>query len=178
MDRQPRSLHPQLEGFESRELLSTGSGAMAAVGHSPARYLSLDGTLHGHYVVVSPLPDAGTTYRAIGSGRVSDLGRASLKGTMKSIGFIAQGVAQGDITLARPRGKITLHLTGVPQFGGPQGLPSVFTFGITAATGKFKGDHGYGSATLTMVPRTSSVGIQPGQSGTFTLVLSTRVLPL
>ncbi len=123
MDRCHRSLQPQVESFEPRALLSAGIGGMANVGRGSTRFISLKGTFHGHYVVVSSFPDAGTRYSASGSGRLNDLGRASLKGTLTSTGFIAQGVAQGDVTLARPRGKITLHLTGVPQFGHPKGCP-------------------------------------------------------
>jgi hypothetical protein len=182
MGRRWTQLHPQVEGFEPRTMLSAGMGGAAsravAVARATSGFISLDGTFHGRYVVVSSLPDGGATFRAKGSGHLHGIGRASLKGTFTSVGFIAQGVAQGGITLVRPGDRIALELTSPVEHGGPTELPSVFSVGITGASGKFRGDHGFGSATLTMAPGQASVGLRPGERGTFSLVLSPKAIPL
>jgi hypothetical protein len=182
MSKRERQRHPVVEGFEARALLSVGMGGpssvAAAVGNAPDRSLRLNGTLHGHYVVISPLPDVAKTYDTSGSGRLHGIGRASLNGSLRSLGNVAQGVAEGDITLVRPGGTITIHLTGSQQQGGPIGPPGTFNFGITAATGKFRSAHGSGSASLTLVPEQGGVGTLSGEQGSFTIVLSPRALPV
>jgi hypothetical protein len=181
MGRTGHHWRPQVEGFETRALLSAGLGgasAVAAVAGASTHAFHLQGKFHGEYQVVSPIPDVGATFNARGSGRLHGIGHTSLDGSFRSIGFIANGVAQGDITLVRPNGTITLHLTGPVQHGGPTGLPSVFGVGVTGATGKFKGIHGIGSATLTLVPGQGGGVGGNGGSRTFTLVITPRPLPL
>jgi hypothetical protein len=152
--------------------------AEAISSHHPIRSIRLNGILHGHYGANAPIPDTGTTYVINGAGHVGGFGQASVTGEMHSLGFIAQGHAQGDISLKKAGGTITLHLTGLVQQAGFQPLPSVFSYGITGGTGKYKGAHGVGSATLTLTPSQNGTGGLPSTGGQFTLILTPRALPL
>jgi hypothetical protein len=181
MQKAGRRLRPELENCEARTLLSAGLGSpstVADVARTSRGFVELQGRFHGQYVVASPNPDVGVTFDTSGSGHLRGVGHAGLKGAMRSIGFIAQGMAQGDVTLVRPGGTITIHLTGPVQMGGPTRLPSVFSAGVTGATGKYRGLHGTGSATLKLVPGDRSSGGAGGSAGTFTLVFSPRPMPL
>lgn len=176
-----RKLRPVVEPIESRALLSAGlAGATvgrALVSHSPSVSLHLHGTLRGQFQTNVLIPDAGTTYVIEGAGHVGGFGHASVSGEMHSLGFVIHGHAQGDITLKRAGGTITLHLTSLVQQAGFQPLPGVFSFGITGGTGKYKGAHGTGSATLTLTAGPISLN-PPTEQGHFTLVLTPKALPL
>jgi hypothetical protein len=117
-------------------------------------------------------PDAGSTEILHGSGQVAGIGHATLRGEIHEPGFVALGSAQGDLTLRRPGGTITIHLTGPPGPGGLQNSSGVFTGGITGATGKYRGLHGIGSASLSLTP------VPGGHVGKFSLVLKPSILPL
>jgi hypothetical protein len=182
MAQRRREFRPSVESYELRTLLSAGIGGPSAIGGilppGPARSIHLNGTLYGNYQVSALIPDAGSTYVLSGSGRVHGIGHASVTGEMHSLGFIAEGHAQGDVTLAGPRGTVSLHLTGVMQQGGFQGLPSVFSFSITGGTGKYRRVHESGRATLSLTPAQTSSGALSRGEGTFTLVLTPRPIPL
>ncbi len=170
MNQRRRGLHPTVEACESRALLSAGIGSppaiVAMVSHHPARSVRLVGTFQGQYQVNGAIPDVGKTYVIAGSGSVRGHVRASVAGSLHSLGFIAQGEALGDLTLQGARGSVTLHLTG-PSQAGFQPLPSQFSFTTTGGTGRYRRIHASGTATLTLTPGTG----QPGEQGTFTLVL-------
>jgi hypothetical protein len=141
-------------------------------GHNPTRSIHLHGTLQGQYQTNAPIPDTGTTYVLQGTGHVGGFGHASVTGNMHSLGFIAQGHAQGDLTVKGAGGTITLHLTAVVQQAGFQPLPSAFSYDITGGTGKYAGAHGSGSATLTSPQGSNGAGGLPSTGGQFTLVLT------
>src|SRR5262249_46736448 len=155
-----REVHPTVESYESRSLLSGGIGGQAAimgmVSRGPAHSIRLDGTFEGQYQVNVPNPDVGKAYDITGSGHVRGIRRASITGDLHSLGFIAQGNAQGDLTLKGPRGTLRLHLTG-PQQAGFQPLPSQFSFTTSGGTGQYRKIHESGTATLVLTP---------GQTGT------------
>jgi hypothetical protein len=177
-----RGRNPQLEAIEPRALLSGGIGglpaAAAGLPPGPAPFLRLDGTLGGHYHVNPSIPDVGTTYVANGSGHVHGVGHAFVTGKLHSIGFIAEGHAQGDLYLAGANGTITLHLTGVEQHGGPQGLPDVFQFSVTGGTGKYSGVEDTGTAIYVGIPAPTAAGAQAAGHGRFVLVLTSDPMPL
>jgi hypothetical protein len=152
--------------------LAGASTAEAISAHNPTRSIRLHGTLRGQYQTNAPIPDAGTTYVLDGSGHIGGFGRASVTGAMHSLGFIAQGHAQGDLTLKGAGGTITLHLTALVQQAGFQPLPSAFSYDITGGTGRYAGAHGAGSATLTLAPGQNGAGSLPNTGGQFTLVLT------
>jgi hypothetical protein len=176
MGQRRREIRPVVEAIESRALLSTGIGGASAFGanvsHSTTGSIRLHGTVHGQYLSQSRIPDVGTTYQLTGAGHVGGLGHASVTGEMHSLGFIAQGRAQGDLTLKRAGGTITLHLTALEQQAEFQALPSGFSYEITGGTGRFKAAHGTGTANLTLVPGQGVAGGFPSGQGQFTLVLT------
>jgi len=177
MEQRRRELHPTVEICESRALLSGGIASppavVAMVSHGPARSVRLGATFHGQYQVNGLIPDAGKTYLIAGAGRVHGQGRASVAGSLHSLGFIAQGQAQGDLTVQGARGTVTLHLTG-PQQAGFQPLPGEFRFTTTGGTGKYRGLHESGTATLALTLGQSGAPGQPIGGGTFTLVLKAK----
>jgi hypothetical protein len=171
-----------VEGVESRTLLSVWMGVASAIGAAAStgslHFIQLDGTLRGHYRANDSLPDAGTTFVTTGSGHVRGIGRTSVTGELHGTGFIFRGSSQGDLTLKGAEGTIDLHLTGVPEQGGFQGLPSVFSFSITGGTGKYRQARESGSATVLMTPGQAGAGSSSAARGTFSLVLTPRALPL
>jgi hypothetical protein len=181
MRRRRRKLRPCVEPIESRALLSAGIGGASAVGamvsHGPIRSIRLDGTLDGRYRVNVVAPDVGKTYAITGSGRVHGIGETSVTGAMHSLGFIARGHAQGDVTRGGARGTLSLHLTGVIQQSGFQGLPSEFRFSITGGTGIYRRVHENGTATLALTPDPAGAGGLSGGQGAFSLVLTPRPIP-
>jgi hypothetical protein len=181
MRQRHRGLRPYLEAIEPRALLSVGIVGPAAAGGTnmpvPAHFLRLNGTFRRHYTASSPIPDVGTTYYPGGSGRVSGVGRAFVTGNLHSIGFIAEGQAQGDLFLSGSRGTITVHLTGGEQQGGPKGLPDVFSFNVTGGTGKYSNIEDTGTAVYVGMPGKTSAGAHATEHGKFVLVLTSNPNP-
>ena len=177
-----RDLRPVFEAIESRTLLSAGIDGAATAGalilHRPVGSVHLHGALTGRFHTGIPIADAGTTYLIDGKGRVGGFGRATVTGDMHSLGFVATGHAQGDLTLKKAGGTITLHLSSPLQQTGFRPLPSVFVYGITSGTGRYRSAHGMGSATLTLTPPPIGTNGLPTQQGQFTLVVTPRALPL
>jgi hypothetical protein len=169
-------MRPVVEGVESRTLLSGMIGGMPAAAASGGQTLQLEGTVQGHYHAVSANPDAGATIVAKGSGHVAGIGRTSAHGELHGTGFILQGQSQGDVTLKGRKGKVTIHLTGVPFQGGFHGVPSVFSFAITGGTGKYRGAHESGTATVMLEP--GKGGVLSATRGGFVLTLTPRAIPL
>jgi hypothetical protein len=181
MGKRSRGRHPELEAVESRALLSGGAGGALStavpISPTPTQFILLNGTLRGHYHANPSIPDVGTTYVASGSGHVHDVGHAFVTGQLHSIGFIAEGHAQGDLYLSGARGTIALHLTGVQQQDGPKGLPDVFSFSVMGGTGKYIGVQDSGTAIYVGIPSHSSAGAQAAQHGRFVLVLTSNPIP-
>jgi hypothetical protein len=170
-----------LEAIEPRALLSGGIVGLPGatiLPSGPAPFIRLDGTLRGHYHVNPAIPDVGTTYVANGSGHVHGVGHAFVTGKLHSIGFIAEGQAQGNLYLAGANGTITLHLTGVEQQGGPKALPDVFHFTVTGGTGKYHGVEDTGTAIYVGVPVQNAARAHAVGHGRFVLVLTSDPPPL
>jgi hypothetical protein len=162
---------PQVESLESMTLLS---GASAAVGGSIAamtsQVLHLDGMIKGTYHEHLPIPDVGKSYTFTGSGQINPLGRSSLSGSVQTLGFIASGHAHGTLVLSNAHGSVTLQLTGPAQQGFAS-LPHTFSYTITSASGKFKGDTGSGMVALTLGTSKTATG-SIVQTGSFTMVFT------
>ena len=111
--------------------------------------IHLKGKIHGTYTVRKANPDTGSTYQLTASGEVHPLGRSEATGSFHTPGNIANGHAEGTLTLSDPKGGVTLTLVGPaqPAFAPP---PSQFAFTITGGTGKFQGAQGSGTATLAL----------------------------
>ncbi len=181
MGRPRREVRLTVESCESRSLLSGGIGGQAAVvgmvsrGSAPS--IRLEAGFSGQYQVNSPVPDVGRTYTITGPGIVHmgpahgrGIHHASVTGDLHSLGFIAQGNAQGDLTLKGPHGTLALHLTG-PQQAGFQPLPSQFRFTTSGGTGRFGKIHESGTAILDLTPGQTGTGGPGSGQGTFTIVL-------
>lgn len=174
MGRRRREFLPTAEFYESRSLLSGGMAHQAAivgmVSRGLAHSIRLNGTFSGRYLVNAPNPDVGKAYDITGSGHVRGIHKASITGDLHSLGFIAQGNAQGDLTLKGPHGTLTLHLTG-PQQAGLLPLPGQFSFMTSGGTRKYRKIHESGTATLVLTPGQTGTGGPGSGQGTFTLVL-------
>ena len=175
------AIRPIVDGCETRTLLSTSAlpAMSAAVARSSAtEVVQLHGTMQGQYVQNTVIPDVGSVFGLNGTGRVNGIGKANVAGSLHSVGFIANGHAQGTLVLTGRRGTITLNLVGAEPQSGPAGLPQKFTFAITAGTGRFRhvGDHG--SATLSLQSGGPSSGLNGFLfHGTFKLTLKSIQVP-
>jgi hypothetical protein len=132
--------------------------------HHPHHEQALRGTIRGTYTVTyPPIPDVGPQYHLSGAGTVRGLGPVTASGTLNATGFIANGRAAGDLTLANAAGTVTLHLVG-PVQGGFAPLPEQFHFTVVSATGAYQGLQASGTADLRLSPPSAA-------AGTFTLTL-------
>ncbi len=176
-----RAIKPMVAGCESRELLSSLALHLPAAVIRKAtaiKVIPLNGKISGRYVQTTVNPDVGSVLVLNGSGNVSGFGKAYVSGSVGSVGFIANGTARGTLTLAGPRGTITLSLTGAVAQNGPASLPSQFTFRILVGTGKFWKAHDQGTATLTLSPATSTSPSTLVTNGKFALSLKSYPVPV
>jgi hypothetical protein len=166
--RRARSVRPSLESMESKQLLS-GAG-VAMVGTIPsAPVIMLGGTIHGTFHKPVGIPDVGAQYNLAGSGKLAHFGPATVTGTLREVGFIAQGHSTGTLTLSNAKGSITLSLTG-PTQGGFSRLPTTYGFVMSRGTGAYAHDVDTGQLTLHLGgPGGAST---PGLSGRFSITLT------
>jgi hypothetical protein len=166
---------PRVEEFEGRAApsgLPGGPPHTAPVILVRGHPVHLAGMLAGSYTSPGLAVDAGVSDTLTGSGPVGPLGQASVTGTVQGVGFIRSGRAGGTLTLAGPRGAVTLRLRGPvqPAFSP---LPPSFAFTVTGGTGAYKGATGHGTATLSLTPAPGQPGHVGGPlQGTFTLTLA------
>jgi hypothetical protein len=173
---------PQLESLESMTLLSGSAaavgGAIAALVAPPAptsgHMIRLTGTAKGRFHAHINNPDTGKDFTFFGSGQVAPLGHVDLTGHIHSPGFIANGHSTGLLVLSNPKGSVTLSLIGPVQSGFTP-VPDTFTFKITNASGKFKGDTGTGFMVLELEP--AAAPTLTGEHGSFTMIFLTVAPP-
>ena len=182
--------HPQVERLEAMTLLSGASSAVSAVAAvvttppTTSHAIHLTGTAKGNYDVYTPNPDVGKDFTFSGSGAITPLGQVHLTGHIHSPGFIANGHSTGLLVLSNPKGSVTLQVTGPNQTGSTP-VPDVFSFKITSASGKFKGDTGTGYIDLQLSPaKTTPTPVSsaaapnlPVVHGTFTMTFLTVAPP-
>jgi len=164
--------------------------------------IQLSGTAKGDYSART-IPDAGKFYTFTnGKGTISPLNPPGSSGTTDVLGNVAlPGLlimplptagaptttptpipilpvvfATGQLFLSTPRGSLTLTLSA-PSSDNAQSLPPAFSYKITAASGDYKGDTGFGSVVITVKPVSptatpgASTVILPGgqEHGSFTM---------
>lgn len=146
----------QVETLESVTLLSgltTGLMAPPALIQSQAIHatvsIGLSGTTRGSFTYYRANPDTGTQYNLYTGGVLAGLGGVSAVGTVRSLGNVAQGQAQGHLTIYTGRGAIYVYLAG-PVQSGHSPLPTMFYYGITGGTGKWAGATGFGTVNLAL----------------------------
>jgi hypothetical protein len=175
MSEQRHRLRPNVERLRGRVVCSgllPGSSANALTTLAVVnKTVSLHGTLRGHFQWEVGVPDVGRTFSSSGSGFLAGLGRASVAGNLHTTGFIAEGHAQGTLTLTHGKGTITLQLTGTSVQSGFAGLPRTFTYTVTSGTGAYRSVTDHGIATLTTVPGNSMNQSNVSEQGAFTLNL-------
>jgi hypothetical protein len=166
---------PTLEALEGKRLLSTaataptGGAAIVEVARLGPR-IQPRGSFHGIYGTLPTLPDLPTTYAFSGSGKLGHLRSAGIGGSLRSIGLIPNSQAGGTLTLAFPRGSLTLRLTG-PVQNGPSPLPTSFHVQVVGGTGRLAHAHGAGTAQLVLFAADMPTPTNRGH-GTFTLTLT------
>ena len=95
------------------------------------------GTFQGTYSTPSFFGiDAGMTNTFQGQGNLPLLGKVQFQGTLQSLGNIAFGQANGEITLSSSQGSLTLELVGPVQKSFAP-LPQDFQFSVVSGTGAF-----------------------------------------
>jgi hypothetical protein len=167
--RRARKLRPSLESMESKQLLS--GAATAIVGTIPsAPVVMLGGTIHGNFHKPLGAPDVGAQYNLAGSGKLAHFGSTTVTGSLREVGFIAQGNSTGTLKLANAKGSLTLSLTG-PTQGGFSRLPTTYNFAVTGRSGAYANNfEDVGQLTLQLTPRGHASS--PGSSGHFSIALT------
>jgi hypothetical protein len=167
--RRARKLRPSLESMESKQLLS-GAGMAIVSTIVSTQEVNLAGTLHGTFRKPLGTPDVGAQYNLAGSGRIAHFGPATVAGSLREVGFIAQGHSTGTLTLANAKGSLTLSLTGATQ-GGFSRLPTSYSFVVTGGTGAYSKDVDSGHLTLRLGGAGGHAST-PGLSGRFSITLT------
>lgn len=98
-------------------------------------------------------PDSGTQYQFNGSGKTKALGTLTLTGNVRLPGFVANGKANGRLTLANSKGTIVLSVNGPPQ--SPGSLPGTLSYSIVSGTGTYAHSTGKGQITVSASAGTS-----------------------
>ncbi len=124
----------------------------------------LDGKGHGNYSASKVMSDAGTDYHLHGSANLTPLGQVSVRGSVHSVGFIAEGHAEGRLTFRNSHGSVTIAVEG-PLQKAFSPLPHRFRYHIVSASGDYSGMTGHGTLGLVLTPGSSS------QQGTFKISL-------
>jgi hypothetical protein len=126
--------------------------------------------VQGTYTAQRPNPDLGWAYELTGAGQVQPLGQSGASGKFTTLGNVATGRSEGQLSLTGRGGDVTLSLTG-PEQTGLAPPPDQFDYQITGGTGTFGGATGLGMVTLRLRPSPggSSVAALTSQRGEFTL---------
>ena len=190
-----KSLRPRLESLEPKTVLSAGvsTGPAAALAHAAARpamiaetaqhgspteghasrvaarshaSIALSGSADGNYTSNQALPDTGTNYHLTAAGRITPVGKAIVKGSFRTPGFILNGQVSGTLRIVGPHGtlKLSLRIPGpirpsASVSGGPLTLVNDLTYTIVKGTGAYAGDNGTGTVEITTTP---GVATPPG----------------
>jgi hypothetical protein len=149
-----RRVRPNVEALGAKTLLSVSAAVMpvvraAMVAAAGRRSSPLLGGVSGTTSAAVTIPDAGRTTTLTGSGKVGPLGSVSAEGQFHAVGFIAQGTAEGTLTLSNSRGSVTVRLVGPPR-NGFSALPTSYRYTISQGTGHDKVLRGSGVADLTL----------------------------
>jgi hypothetical protein len=123
-------------------LLAIGHAAVATT-PTPIR----PGAFIGTFSAKSTAPTSAKVYVFTGSGRRATT--RTISGPIQAVGFVAQGHAHGTLTLAVPRGRVSLTVVGPPQ-PAFSALPASFKWTAVNGTGTFAGRSGRGTMTLTL----------------------------
>jgi hypothetical protein len=124
---------------------------------------------------------AGKRYTFFGQGNVTPLHQSELTGHVRLPGLVispgsgtaptaSTASAHGQLFLSDPGGTLTLTLIA-PSHPDSEALPAVFSYKVTNASGRFRGDGGTGQVVIVTDP--SGPGSNAGsatQHGTFTVV--------
>jgi hypothetical protein len=153
--------------------VGTGLGPAAALVMTEAAtppqtlHLALNGSAQGFYVSRS-FPDAGTLYGVAANGHLTPVGATKIRGSLHSLGFIANGHATGTLDLQTANGVIHVKLVG-PLQKGFSPLPTTFAFSIAGGTGRYL--HATGTGTVTIALKAASNPGGPAGTGHGTVAM-------
>jgi hypothetical protein len=179
---------PQVEGLESRALLSAASVALPTVkAHvdttrplipAPITALSIRGLAQGKAVIVDN-SGSGPTVMVYAGGRLSPLGPTTITGSLTTN---PQGKQTGGLVLHSHQGSVTLKVVPVTPIplvlSNPTGHPFHFTFTVTGGTGPFRNRIGSGTLTVAITHTHDLGGIALGRPGIGRLVMKFTPGPL
>jgi hypothetical protein len=157
----------QLEELSARVLPSANPvvEVHVPVGHAATHMAQppLAGTGQGSYSRPAVQSGAGITYTLSGTAKFAGLGDVTVAGSVRSVGFIAEGNASGELTFTNAKGSVTVQLEG-PRQAGFSALPQQFKFSVIGGTGQYQHLSSHGTIDLVLTAT-------PGNplTGTFTL---------
>jgi len=144
-----RRFSPQVEGVESRALLSGGASVAPMIFPPP---VLVRGQARGAVVVFPSIPDVGTRYALSGVGDMSPMGRVSVRGSIQTTSFAGQPT--GTVTLANRFGSVELRVTGRTGQDGS----NAYQFEVASATGRFAHLNGTGGVLELTAPNAPGRG--------------------
>jgi hypothetical protein len=137
----------------------------------------LMGTLHGTYAIGDASPQATRSAQLTGSGKIQELGRVRVAGSVQETGVTEPGQGIGMLILMNARGRLVLRLEAQAQASG-SALDQNLAFVVQGGTGTFRQLTGAGSIALdfgapspTSAHHGTTVGPTPAARGSFTLLI-------
>jgi hypothetical protein len=165
-----QSLRAQLrvEELEARDVpssLLTSSSVIAQKVHP------LAGRGHGNFTTEQVVPDIGPSVHLAGTGTFAGLGRVTVWGDVRSLGFVFHGQAKGLLWFANHAGSVTVQVQGPAQTGIAP-LPQNYHYTIVQGSGAY--EHMADTGTLRLVlgmPTPAWNHMVPHSHGTFSLYI-------
>jgi hypothetical protein len=175
MGKRRPTYHLELLELESRALLSAASLA------SQQPHV-LNGTVHGTYSTGQAGKQTSRPTLISGTGKVQDLGRVRVTGSVQAAGVADAGGGMGLLTLANAKGRLVLRLdASVQGSGASSSSSSRYAYVVQRGTGTFRHWTGGGSLALDLGPPSSSGASQTGGTsvaGTFAIVIEPTPAPV
>ena len=153
-------LTPQVESMESRALLTSiplVPVTIPAVDRIVAEgMVKFSGTFRGAYTDHENTTKTGKEFDISGTGSLTNFGDASVAGIFRDPGDNGTNHSDGTIYVAGDKGTLAIHLVGPAETNNS--LSDHYTFTVTGATGKYKGDTDTGIASLVLIPANTKTG--------------------
>jgi hypothetical protein len=136
-----RRRRPLVEPLEAKALLSNSSalkylGPVGSIIRNANAPTSLNGVIRGTITDAPADPGDGHTVTLSGTGRIEDMGRVRIEGSIRGTDPGSADRPDGRLVLTSPRGSVTLILRGRNQDGSAP-LPDHYRYDVIGGRGVF-----------------------------------------